>query len=258
MRALFAGAAVAAVAGVLGCFIVWRRMAYFGDSLAHGALLGAAAGLALSADLRLTAAVVCALFAPALVLLRRQGTLGDDTALGILAHGSLAFGLLALTAANVPGFDMHAYLFGDILAVTYEDVMWITAGAFLALCYLAMRWQGLTLMTVHEDLAACEGVRVFRAQMILTILTAIIVASAIRVIGALLITSLLIVPAAAARQFASSPGQMAAGSAVVGVAAVMAGMAASLRWDLPAGPAIAAACVILFAVSMIFSRAAKR
>ena len=254
IRALLAGATLAAVAGVLGCFIVWRRMAYFGDSLAHGALLGAAAGLIFGADWRLTAALVCALFAPMLVLLRRQGTLADDTALGVLAHGSLAFGLLMLSAADVPGLDLHSYLFGDILAIGDDDLLWIAIGGAFVLVYVAASWQSLTLMAVHEDLAASEGVRVLRSQMILTLLTALAVAASIRIIGALLITSLLIAPAAAARQFARSPGQMAAGAAMIGIIAVIAGVMASLKWDLPTGPAIAASCFVLFALSILFSR----
>ncbi|MGI9337021.1 MAG: metal ABC transporter permease [Gammaproteobacteria bacterium] len=257
IRALIAGVFLAAVAGVLGCFIVWRRMAYFGDSLAHGALLGAAAGLLLGEgaqwiDWRWTAAAVCALFAPALVFLRRRGAIADDTALGVLAHGSLAFGLLM--AANIPGLDLHSYLLGDILAVGDDDLLWIAAGGGLTIIYVVFCWQSLTLMAVHEDLAASEGVRVLRSQILLTLLTALVVAAAIRIIGALLITSLLIAPAAAARQFATSPAKMAAGAAMVGIIAVFAGVAASLRWDVPTGPAIAASCFVLFALSMLFAR----
>lgn len=255
IRALTAGVLLAAVSGVLGCFIVWRRMAYFGDSLAHGALLGAAIGLFFGGgliDWRWTAAAVCVLFAPALVLLRRRAKVADDTALGILAHGSLAFALLL--ASNIPGLDLHAYLLGDILAVGDDDLLWIAGGGGLTILYVAVCWQSLTLTAVHEDLAASEGVKVVRTQMLLTLLTALVVAASIRIIGALLITSLLIAPAAAAMQFATSPGRMAAGAAFFGIIAVVAGVAISVQWDVPTGPAIAASAVIIFVLSMLFSR----
>lgn len=256
IRALIAGVLLAAVAGVLGCFIVWRRMAYFGDSLAHGALLGAAIGLFFGGgliDWRWTAAGVCVLFAPALVLLRRRGKVADDTALGILAHGSLAFGLLL--ASNIPGLDLHSYLLGDILAVGNDDLLWIAGGGGLTILYVAVCWQSLTLTAVHEDLAASEGVNVIRSQILLTLFTALVVAASIRIIGALLITSLLIAPAAAAMQFATSPGKMAAGAACIGIIAVLSGVAISVFWDVPTGPAIAASAVMLFVASMLlFSR----
>lgn len=264
VRALFAGVVFAAVAGALGCFLVWRRAAYFGDSLAHGALLGVALGLALGANVQLAAVLACALFAPALLYFRRQGTLADDAALGILAHSSLAFALLALHFSGAEDADLHTYLFGDILAVTAADLLWTTAVSLPAALYLYLRWQPLTLMTLHEDLAACEGVRVSREHFILTLLTAIVVAAAVRIVGALLIASLLIIPAAAARQFARTPTQMAAGAAGIGALAVVIGVGISLlgrhgehAHPIPAGPVIVAACAALFALSTAIFRGGR-
>ncbi|MGI9298460.1 MAG: metal ABC transporter permease [Gammaproteobacteria bacterium] len=249
-RALLAGAGVAATAGVLGCFVVWRRMAYFGDSVAHGALLGAALGLLAGVPVNLGIAAVCVIFAASLAWMRHKQFAATDTLLGIFAHSALAFGVLAASAAG-QNLDLHAYLLGDILFVNDTELMWIGGCAAASFLFLAAHWRTLILMTIHEDLAASEGVRPLRINMPLMILTALVAAVSARVIGVLLIASLLIIPAATARRFAKSPGGMAALAAACGVAAVVVGIYASLHFDAPAGPAIVAAAAAIFFLSLL-------
>jgi zinc transport system permease protein len=138
-RALAAGLGVALVAGPLGCFIVWRRMAYFGDSLAHSALLGVALGLALHFDLTLGVLVSSA--ALALLLALRQRRLASDTLLGILAHSGLALSLVVLSFFETLRLDLMSYLFGDVLAVSGSDLLWIYGGDLVALAVLALLWR---------------------------------------------------------------------------------------------------------------------
>ncbi len=249
-RALAAGLGVALVAGPLGCFIVWRRMAYFGDSLAHSALLGVALGIALGIEPTLGVAAAALALALLLVLLQRQRRLASDTLLGIMAHSGLALGLVALSFFEGLRVDLLAYLFGDVLAVTAGDLWWIMGGGALALGVLTLIWRPLLAATIQEDLARAEGVPVSEVGLVFVLLIALVIATAMKVVGILLITSLLIIPAAAARQFARTPEQMAVLAALAGVLAVGLGLAASLRWDTPSGPSVVVAAVVLFALSL--------
>ncbi|QQS55709.1 MAG: zinc ABC transporter permease subunit ZnuB [Candidatus Competibacteraceae bacterium] len=250
-RALLGGVGVALAAGPLGAFIVWRRMAYFGDTLAHSGLLGIVLGTVLNLNLQLGVAITCLVVALVLVLLQRQRRLATDTLLGILAHTALSLGLVALAFLETVRIDLTAYLFGDILAISRIDVYWIWGGALLALGALARLWRPLLAITVHEELAQVEGVPVFPIRLAFMLLVAIVIAVAMKVVGILLITSLLIIPAAAARRFARSPEGMALLASGLGCTAVGLGLWASLRWDTPAGPSVVLAAAALFVLSSV-------
>ncbi len=250
LRALLGGFGVALAAGPLGAFVVWRRMAYFGDALAHSGLLGVLLGAMLHVNPQLGVVLTCLLVALGLVLLQRQHGLATDTLLGILAHATLSLGLVALALLETVRVDLVGYLFGDILAITTADLYWIWGGGLLALGALAGLWRPLLAMTVHEDLARVEGVAVFPIRLAFMLLIALVVAVAMKVVGILLITSLLIIPAAAARRFAHSPEGMAALASLIGGAAVGLGLWTSLRWDTPAGPSVVVAATALFVLSL--------
>ena len=246
LRALLAGLGVALVAGPLGAFVVWRKMAYFGDTLAHAALLGVALGFLLEFNTNLGVVIVCVMLALLLVALQQKQRLANDTLLGILSHSTLSLGLIALAFMETLRIDLMSYLFGDILAVNNNDLYWIFACAVLSLTVLILIWRPLLAITVHEELAQVEGVPVTWVRLALMLLIAIVIAVAMKVVGILLITSLLIIPAATARSFARNPEQMAMLAAFIGCIAVSGGLFASLEWDLPAGPAIVAAAALLF------------
>jgi zinc transport system permease protein len=255
LRALLAGLGVALVAGPLGAFVVWRKMAYFGDTLAHAALLGVALGFLLKININLGVVVVCVLIALLLVVLQQQQRLASDTLLGILAHTTLSLGLIALAFMETLRLDLLSYLFGDILAVSWTDLYWIFGATVLALGVLVLIWKPLLAITVHEELAQVEGVPVTRIRLALMLLIALVIAVAMKVVGILLITSLLIIPAATARAFARTPEQMAVIAALVGCLAVGGGLFTSLHWDLPAGPAIVASAALLFFLAPSWRRA---
>jgi zinc transport system permease protein len=248
LRALLAGLGLSAVAGPLGCFVVWRRMAYFGDTLAHAALLGIVVGLLLGTNLIVGVVAVCAGVALVLAGLQRDRRLASDTLLGILAHGSLAVGLVLLSLMERVRVDLMGWLFGDILAVSATDVALIWGGAALVLALLLAAWRPLVAMTVDEDLARVEGHPVGLARVVLMVLVALVVAAAMKVVGILLVTSLLVIPAAAVRKLARTPEQMAAAATAAGAVAVAAGLGGSWRFDTPSGPSIVVAAVMLFAV----------
>ncbi len=245
-RALIAGLVVAAVAGPLGTFVVWRRMAYFGDSLSHSALLGIALGILTGVNTTLSLLLVCLGIAVLVVWMESRQRLSHDTLLGIFAHSSLSLGLVALSLIQGLRIDLMAYLFGDILAVTGTELYWIMAGGAGVLLVLLMIWRPLLALTVNEDLAQVEGVRVDLMRLLFMLLMALVVAVAIKLVGVLLITSLLIIPAAVARRFSRSPEQMALLAALAGGVSVIGGMWVSLQWDTPTGPSIVVVASLLF------------
>ncbi|MDD9818124.1 MAG: metal ABC transporter permease [Gammaproteobacteria bacterium] len=256
--ALAAGIGMAPVAGALGCFVVWRRMAYFGDSLAHTALLGIALGLLGGFSTNLGTFIVCSVFALLLVWLQQKRMLATDTLLGIFAHVGLAVGMLTLSLLEQPEIDLHEYLFGDILTVRPAALYWIYGGSAIVLALLIANWPSLTLMTVHEGLAQAEGVKTFRMQLLLMLLMTAVVAISIRIVGILLIASLLIIPAATARQLARSPEAMTVFAALLGAVAVVIGILGSVRFDTPSGPSIVTVAALFFALLLPLSLLARR
>lgn len=258
IRALVAGAGVALIAGPLGCFVVWRRMAYFGDTMAHAALLGVALSLLMEVHLTLAVFVVTALSSLALYWLEQKRTLPIDTLLGILAHSTLALGIVLVSLMDNVRVDLASYLFGDILAVSTTDIIVIWAGGALAMAVLAAIWKPLLAATVSEELAEAEGLNPARARIFFMLAMALIIAIAMKLVGILLITSLLIIPAATARRFAGSPEQMAVLAAFTGVISVAGGLGGSLAWDTPSGPSIVVAALTAFLLSLLFKRGDAR
>ena len=215
--------------------------------MAHAALLGVALGLLLEVDVNLAIVVVCVALALAVIGLQNQQALATDTLLGILAHGALALGLVAIAFQETVRVDLLSYLFGDILAVSRADLAWIFGGGALVTAVVAAIWRPLLAATVHEELARVEGVDVARVRLVFTVLLAVVIAVGVKIVGLLLVTSLLIIPAAAARRLTATPEQMAAGAGAIGCLAVAGGLFGSLTWDTPAGPSIVVAAMIVFA-----------
>ncbi len=254
LNALLAGLALALVAGPLGSFVVWRRMAYFGDTLSHAALLGLALGLMLDVSPTLAVTVGCLLLAVLLVSLQQRQPLASDTLLGILAPTTLSLGLVVLSFMPEVRIDLMGYLFGDLLAVSPADLAWIIGGSALVLGALLALWRPLLAITVHEELARVEGLPVAALRLSLMLLMAIVIAVAMKIVGVLLITSLLIIPAAAAQRHARTPEQMAIGASLLGMVAVCLGLSLSWYQDTPAGPSIVVAAASLFLLSFAWPR----
>lgn len=250
-RALLGGIGLALLCGPLGAFIVWRRMAYFGDTLAHSGLLGVALGFFLGISPVVGVIAVCITIALLLVLLQRQRNLASDTLLGIMSHSALSLGLVTLAFLQTVRVDLISYLFGDILAITTTEVYAVWLGGLLVLGLLALLWRPLLAVTVHEELAQVEGVPVFTVRLLFMLLLAVVIALAMKIVGILLITSLLIIPAACARRFARNPEAMALLASIIGMLAVSLGIWGSLQWDTPTGPSIVLAAAFLFMLSQL-------
>lgn len=248
VRALLAGIGVSLTAAPLGCFVIWRRMAYFGDATAHASILGVALALSFSASVFLGALSVALLMAIGISAFAGRGY-AMDTLLGVMSHSALAFGLVAASLLTGMRIDLMAYLFGDILAVGKSDLLIIAAGFVVVMLFLVWRWSALLISTLNTDLAAASGIHAKREHLLFNIALAIVVAMAIKIVGALLIVAMLIIPAATVRLFARAPEQMAILAALAGVLSVIGGLNASYQLDIPAGPAIICVSAVLFILS---------
>ncbi|MFK3779264.1 zinc ABC transporter permease subunit ZnuB [Agrobacterium sp. NPDC089420] len=260
VRAMVAGIGVALTAGPLGCFVVWRRMAYFGDTMAHSALLGVALSLLLQLNLIVSVFLVASAVSILLIFLQRRQALSSDALLGILSHSALAIGLVIVAFMSWVRIDLVSFLFGDILAVTRSDIALIWGGGLVVIVSMVFLWRSLLASTVNTELAEAEGLNPERAKLIFTLLMALVIAIAMKVVGIMLITSLLIIPAATARRFSATPEVMAVVASLIGAVAVVGGLFGSLTYDTPSGPSIVVAAVILFVISLLpapgFSRSA--
>ena len=250
IRALFAGIGIAFVTGPLGCFVVWRRLSYFGDTLAHSALLGVTMAYTLDLNIAISVFLISSVIALILIQLQKKTNLPGDALLGLLAHSSLAVGLVVIGFLTFIRFDIMGLLFGDILAVTTDDLLIIWIGGALILLVLKLIWKPLFASTVNYELAEAEGLNPDRAKAIFTILMAAVIAISIKMVGLLLITGMLIIPAAMARNISDSPQKMVIFSIIGGLLSVVLGLYSSLEFNTSSGPSIIAASLVLFILSL--------
>lgn len=252
--ALVAGLSLALVAGPLGSFVVWRRMSYFGDTLAHSALLGISLGILLDINLQLSILVVCLACAILLISLDRKQTIATDTLLGILAHSTLAIGVVVLAVSNANQINLEAYLFGELLTIATMDLVWVILTSAVVLLIIIIFWNRFLSITVHEELASIEGANIKFLRYLLIILMATITAVAMKIVGVLLITALLIIPPAAARQISRSPEQMAVLASAFGCLSVIFGLFIAFQVNTPVGPSIVVVAAVIFFLLYIFPK----
>lgn len=254
LPSLFAGFGIALIAGPLGSFVVWRKMAYFGDTLAHASLMGLALGFLLDINLYLSLLICCLSLAVILVTLQKQQFVATDTLLGILAHSSLSLGLIAVSFLDDVRVDLMSYLFGDLLSISSDDLIFIYLGVICVAIVLLKCWRPLLSTTVNEDLAAVEGINTDLMRLILMLLMGLVIAVGMKFVGALIITSLLIIPAATARRFAKTPESMAIMASFIGAIAVLLGLALSWHFDTPAGPSVVVSATAMFILAQCWKR----
>ena len=251
LRAALAAIGLGLLAAPLGSLVIWRRMSYFGSTIAHSGLLGVALGLMMSLNLTLSVLLVAMAIAALLIVLERQKLLPVDSLLGLLSHAALAGGLIAAAKLSGQRLDLMAYLFGDIFAITRTDLLWIYAGGAAVLAAIYWLWRDLIAISVHEELAAAEGLNVARAKGAFVLILAFTIAVAMKIVGILLIIAFLIMPAAAARPFSATPERMVSGAALIAIAGSLIGLYASYVFDLPGGPSIVMMLSVISTLSLI-------
>lgn len=244
--ALIGGIGLAIISAPLGVFMVWQRQSYFSATLAHSALLGISIGLFLQTDLTLSVILTSMLVAAAIFILSQYRQLSSDTLLGILAHSTLALGLILISVQDDIQVDLMGYLFGDILSIDRFDLGMIGATSLLIMLFFHRHWHSMLNLTLNTELAQAEGVPVRRVQFQFVLLMAFMIALSMKMVGVLLVTSLLIIPAAAARKLSHSPEQMLGFSVLIGCLSIIGGLLSSYHWDLPTGPAIVMCATVIF------------
>lgn len=248
IRGILAGIAVALISGLVGSFVVWRRMSYYGESIAHSSLLGVGLGILLGVGINIGIVSVCLLFGILFLWLQQSKYLSTDTLLGVLAHLALSIGIIVISFNRIK-IDMHAFLFGDILTVSSNDLWGMYAGVIIGAILISYNWTSLLLVTIDEDLAKAEGINPLYMNLLLTSVLTIVVAVSLQIIGLLLITAMLIIPAATSRRLTNSPEQMALGATIIGIFCVISGVYLSVEFDTPSGPSIVIVSAILFFIS---------
>ena len=251
IRALIAGVGIAVVTGPLGCFIIWRRLSFFGDTLAHAALLGVTMAVFFEINIAFSVFFISSVVALILLKLQQTTKLPGDALLGLLAHSSLAVGLVVIGFLTSIRFDVMGLLFGDILAVNQNDLLLIWIGGALILLILKFIWRPLFASTVNYELAEAEGMKPDKFNAIFTVLMAAVIAISIKIVGLLLITGMLIMPAAMGRNLSNNPQQMVILSVIAGLLSVIIGLFSSLQFNTPSGPSIITAALILFCFTLI-------
>jgi zinc transport system permease protein len=252
LRGILAGIAVALISGLVGCFVVWKRMSYYGESIAHSSLLGVAFAILMGVSINLGVVFTCLLFGILFLWLQHSKVLSSDTLLGVLAHLALALGIIVISLNKIK-IDIHAFLFGDILTVSSSDLWAMYLGVLIAVFLICYNWSSLLLVTIDEDLAKAEGVNTLNINLLFTSILTIVVAISIQIIGLLLITAMLIIPAAASRRLTNSPETMALVATFIGIVSVILGILLSVEIDAPSGPSIVLVSAILFFLSPILS-----
>ncbi|MDG6282076.1 zinc ABC transporter permease subunit ZnuB [Glaesserella parasuis] len=249
--AWLAGVFLTFITAPLGAFVVWRKMAYFGDTLSHSALLGVALGIFLQIDPYIAVILMTVILALCLVWLEQHSTHSVDTLLGIIAHCSLSLGVITISLLDNVRVDLMSYLFGDLLAIGFNDVLFISIGVIGIATLLALYWKKLLAITVSPELAQIEGLNVARLRLLLMLLTALSIALSMKFVGALIITSLLIIPSATARRFAKTPETMVIYAIGLSILSVSGGLLLSALKDTPAGPSVVVCAGTLFLLSLI-------
>ena len=253
-RAIVASIGVSIIAGSLGCFVIWKRLSYFSDSISHSALLGVALGLVTGLGINLGLVIVGGLFATLIVVLQQKDFWSSDAVLGIFSHVSLALGIVVLGIVGNQNTDYFAYLFGDILSITLRDIYWIYLVVFIVISILVTNWKKLLLLTLNEELAKAEGINKLYYDLLFMFLIALAVSVSVQIVGVLLITSLLIIPPAIARVYSNSPIVMIFSSIIVSICSVLVGLYLSIDFDLATGPTIVITLGVLFFIAQFLPK----
>jgi len=247
--AILAGIAVAISLCPLGCIILWRRLPYLGDAIAHSAIFGIVLGLLFGINITLSIVLTSITFSLLLTMLRRK--LEHNITVVIFSYSFLALGLFLLPfVVSNAQIDIFSYLFGDILLVDDHEIYITTACAILVLIWIYFRWKKLLLMAINEDLAVVEGINPYRLDLEFMLITACVIGISIKIIGVLLMAAIIIIPAAAARNISRTPVQMLLFSVMFGILSILIGIGGSYWFDSPSGPSIVLASTLLFLTSL--------
>jgi zinc transport system permease protein len=248
-NALLAILLVTPVFGIMGTMVVNNRMAFFADSLGHSALTGIAIGVILGIDNPLWSMVGFALlFSAGILIVKRGNKASTDTIIGVFTSVAVALGIVILSRGG--GFNRYsAYLIGDLLSIAPEELRMLGLVLIAVIIIWYFSFNELMLVSINESLAKSRGVKVQRIETVFTVLVAVFVTVSIQWIGLLIINSLLILPAAGARNIAGNAKQYHLYSIIIAVVSGIAGLILSYYWGTATGATIVLISAIFFFIT---------
>ena len=235
INAIIGGLGIAAIAGLLGSFVLWKNMAYFGDALSHSALLGITIGMLFHFNLTASVILIASIFA--LAFSSNKTRYSSDSILGILSYSSLSLAIILASYSKIK-IDLMSYLFGDILAINISDIYCLIIAAIIISLWIYYNWSKLVLLSISPELLQTEGGNIQLLKLGFSLVLALFVAISFKIVGVLLITAMLIIPPATALPISRSPLQMVIYAMVSGCLAVIIGIIVAISFDLPTGPSI--------------------
>jgi zinc transport system permease protein len=257
-RALLAGILVSITCGVIGTYVVVRRMVFISGGISHSAFGGIGLGYLVGIDPVIGAMVFAIASALGIGAISRRTRLAEDTAIGILWAVGMALGVIFIGLS--PGFapDLFGYLFGNILAVSFSDLALMLGVTVVMLVVVAVLFKELLSLSFDEEFAKVSGVHTGWLYFTLVVLIALSVVVLIRAVGIVLLIALLTIPAAISRQFVSSLGRMMLLSTVLSIVFVVCGLLLSYVLDLASGASIILFSGVAFLASLGLSRWRRR
>lgn len=256
-RAVIAGVLVGMLCGVLGFFVVLKRLSFIGVGISHSAFGGIAIGILIGVEPLAAAAVFATLVAWAIAWLSRKGRLHEDTAIGILFSSAMALGVALISLSTAYQVDLFGYLFGNILAVSPQDLAMLAALAAIVLCTVVLTFKELLFLAFDEEVARASGLPVTGLYLLLLSCLALAVVAAIRVVGIVLVEALLVIPAAIGYQLARGYRGMLAVSVSSAVLSAIGGLFVSYFFNVAAGATIVLVLTVLFILALVVARSRR-
>lgn len=257
LRAFAAGIVVAALASLLGVFVVVRRYSMLSDSLAHISLLGVAFGFLFSISLSWSAISAALAASLAIEYLRQNKNLYSDSILSVFLSGSLALAIIVVSLSNSFNASLFDYLFGSIVAVEEGEIWTVFAFGLASLLLVANYYHKLVFVSFDEETAKASGINTKMLGYLLTSLVAITVGLSIKIVGALLIGALMIIPVVSAMQFCKSFFATTVVSVIIAILSVIAGLFISYYASMPSGATIVVVSLVLFVASFVIGKASS-
>jgi zinc transport system permease protein len=256
-RALLAAVLIGLVCGVLGFFVVLRRLAFIGVGISHSAIGGVAIGIMLGLNPLLTAAVFAIAVALGIASASRRARLSEDAVIGVFLSAAMALGLVLFSMERGYQQDLFGYLFGNVLAISTGELAVLGVASVIILSVLAVTFKQLLFVAFDEEVARAYGqpVQVLNATVLVLLAVAVVVG--VRLVGVLLIQALLVVPAATAVLWARNFRAQLVISGTLGVTCGVVGLLTAYLLNIAAGGTIVLVAVVLFFGSLAVRRVAS-
>jgi zinc transport system permease protein len=249
INAIIGGLIIASISGLLGSFVLWKNMAYFGDALSHTALLGITIGILFHLNLTIAVTLVAIIFA--IIFSQNATRYSNDTMLGVISYSALSIAIIINSYKKIK-MDLISYLFGDILAINHQDLIYLIICTVIISIWIYRNWSELVMLSICEEYLHASGGNVRKIKLGFALILALFIATSFKIVGILLITAMLIIPAASALAISRSPAQMVRTAMLIGSLSCVLGITGAFYFDTPTGPSIVVSSLTFFMLTNIF------